>query len=147
MDVARWVRPAIEHAQDVFWLVRPGVGYNFALFFVGSCFVFNLLCIFYYWFFPFCFGCVLFSKIKSFGLGLFFNFFVFYSFVFRLESSLQKNKLSSSKLVLIRFGYRGFSFLNHAVRLWFVVFSKLRWLVWIIIKFLSNRVNGKFETC
>ena len=47
------------------------------------------------------------------------------SFVFRLISSLQKNNLSSSKLVLIQFGYRGFSFLSLAVRLWFVVFSKL----------------------
>ena len=72
-------------------------------------------------------------KIKSFVLGLSFDFFVFCSFVFRLESSLQKNNLSSSKLVLIRFGDRGFSFLRHAVRLWFVVFSKLRWLVWVII--------------
>ena len=53
--------------------------------------------------------------------------------VFRLVSSLQKNNLSSCKLVLIRFGYTGFSFLSHAVRLWFVVFKKLRWLVWIII--------------
>ena len=62
------------------------------------------------------------QKLKSFVLGLFFDFFVFCSFVFRLESSLQKNNLSSSKLMLTRFGYRGFSFLSHAVRLWFVVF-------------------------
>ena len=46
-------------------------------------------------------------------------------FVFRLKRSLQKNYLSSSKLVLIQFGYRGFSFLSHAVRLWFMVLSKL----------------------
>ena len=72
------------------------------------------------------------QKFKSFVLGLSFDFFVFCSFVFRLKSSLQKNNLSSSKLVLIRFGYREFSF-RHAVRLWFVVFSKLRWLVWINI--------------
>ena len=45
--------------------------------------------------------------------------------MFRLKSSLQKNSLSSSKLVLIQFGYRGDSFLSHAARLWFVVFSKL----------------------
>ena len=32
---------------------------------------------------------------------------MFCSFVFRLKSSLQKNNLSSSKLVLIQFGYRG----------------------------------------
>ena len=96
-------------------------------------FMLNLLCLFYYWFFPFFFGCVLFSKIKLFGLGLSFDFFVFYLFVVRLESSLQKNKLSSFKLVFIRFGYRGFYFLSHAVGLWFLMFSKLRWLIWIII--------------
>ena len=46
-------------------------------------------------------------------------------FVLRLKSSLQKNNLSCSKLVLFQFGYCGFSFLSQAVRLWFVVFSKL----------------------
>ena len=30
-----------------------------------------------------------------------------------------------SWLVLFQFGYRGFSFLSHDVRLWFMVFSKL----------------------
>ena len=39
----------------------------------------------------------------------------FWCFVLRLKSSLQKNNLSGSKLVLIQFGYRGFSFLSHAV--------------------------------
>ena len=39
-------------------------------------------------FLSFCCGCVLFSKIESFGLVLFFDFFVFYSFVVRLESGL-----------------------------------------------------------
>ena len=43
-----------------------------------------------------CFGCVLFSKIKLFGLGMSFDFLVLYSFFFRLINSLQKNKLSSS---------------------------------------------------
>ena len=55
------------------------------------------------------------SKFKSFVLDLSFDFFVFCSFVFRLESSLQKKNLSSSKLVLIRFEYRVFSFVSHAV--------------------------------
>ena len=50
---------------------------------------------------------------------------MFCSFVFRLKNSLQKNNLGSSKLVLIQFGYRGLSFLSHADRLSFVVFSKL----------------------
>ena len=66
-----------------------------------------------------------FSKIKLFVLGLSFDFLLFCSFVFRLKSNLQKNNLSSSNLVLIQFGYRGFSFLGHDVRLWFMVFSKL----------------------
>ena len=52
------------------------------------------------------------------------TFRCFCSFVFRLKSSLQKNNLSISKLVLIQFGYRGFSFLGHAVRLWFMVYNK-----------------------
>ena len=68
---------------------------------------------------------VFFSKIELFVLCSFFDFLVFCSFVFRLENSLQKNRLSSYKLVLIQFGYRGFSFISHAVRLWFMVISKL----------------------
>ena len=68
---------------------------------------------------------VFFSKIDLFVLGLSFDFLVFCSFVFRLKSSLQKNILSRSKLVLIQFGYRGFSFFGHALRLWFMVFDKL----------------------
>ena len=62
-------------------------------FFVGSCFVLN----FYVKFvtgFSFC--CVLFSKIKLFGLGLSGEFLVFYSFFFRHINSLQKNNLFSS---------------------------------------------------
>ena len=39
-----------------------------------------------------------------------------------LKIVFKKNNLSSSKLVLIQFGCRGFSFLSHAVRLRFVVF-------------------------
>ena len=65
------------------------------------------------------------QKSNSLVLGLSFDFLVFCSFVFRLKSSLQKNNLSSFKLILIQFGYRGFSFLNHAVKFWFVVFSEL----------------------
>ena len=125
VDIERWVRPAIEHAQDVlFWWVRPEVGCR-ALFLEGPVLVqlfvlFFITCVF------FCFlNYVFFSKIKLFVLGLSFDFLVFCSFVFKLKSSLQKNNLSSSKLLLIQFGYRGFSFLSHAVRLWFMVFSKL----------------------
>ena len=55
----------------------------------------------------------------------FFGFFfcclvMSFSFFLRLKSSLQKNNLSRSK-----YGYRGFFFLSQAVRLWFVVLSKL----------------------
>ena len=122
MGVASWVRPPIEHAQEV---LSGELGqdweYNFMLFFFGGggvLFVFKISCLFYYcFFFLSCLGCALFSKIKSFVLGLSFDFLVFCDFVFRLESSLQKNNLTSSKLLLIQFGYRGFSFLGHAVRL------------------------------
>ena len=91
--VARWVRPAIEHAQDV---LSGGLGLEWSMLFSeASRFVFNLSCLFLTDFFLFGFGCFLFSKIKSFVLGSSFDFFyVFFSFVFRLESSLQKNNLS-----------------------------------------------------
>ena len=136
MDVARWVRPAIEHAQDV---LSGGLGQEWSINSSSLFFLEGLVCVqlfvpFLILVFSFFVLVVSFSqKFKSFVLGLSFDFFVFCSFVFRLESSLQKNNLSSSKLVLIRLGYRGFSFLSHAVRLWFVVFSKLRWLAWINI--------------
>ena len=75
--------------------------------------------------FPFMSWLCLFLKNQTVYFGFVFRLLVFCSFVFRLECILQKNKLSSSKLVLIQFvGYRGFSFLSHAVRLWFAVFSK-----------------------
>ena len=60
-----------------------------------------------------------------FGLGLSCDFLVFYDFFLRLGNSLKKNNLASF--------YRRFSFLSHGVSLWFMVFSKLRWLVWVII--------------
>ena len=44
----------------------------------------------------------------------------------RIFRSIRTNyALPGSNLVLIQFGFRGFSFLSHAGRLWFVVFSKL----------------------
>ena len=64
-------------------------------------------------------------KIKLFLFVLTFDFLVFCSFMFRLKSSLQKIILSGFKLVLFQFGFGGFSFLSHAQRLWFMVFSKL----------------------
>ena len=66
------------------------------LFFVGSCFVltFYVISLLVYSFC--CFGCVLFLKIKLFGLGLSCDFLVFDYFFFRLINSLQKNKFSSS---------------------------------------------------
>ena len=66
VDVARWVRPAIEHAEDVLF---GGLGqegeYDFVLVFKGSCFVLTFFVIFFFVFLLFrC--CVLFSKIKLF---------------------------------------------------------------------------------
>ena len=101
-------------------------GYNFMLSFWRVLFLVQLFRLFFSSkVFFCCLSYVFFSKIKMFVLGLSFDFLVFCSFVFRFKSSLQKNNLSSSKLVLIQFGYRGFSFLSHAVRLWLMVFSKL----------------------
>ena len=73
----------------------------------------------------YCFGCVLFSKIKYFALGFSFEFFVFYFVLVKLENGFQKNNLSSFNLVLIWFWYRGVFFLS----LCFCDVSKLRWLV------------------
>ena len=42
--------------------------------------------------------CPFFKNQIVFGMGLFFDFFVFYYFFLRLYNSLQKNKLSSFKL-------------------------------------------------
>ena len=54
----------------------------------------------YFWFFFCFFGCVLFFKNQSvFVLDLSFNFLVSYDFFHRLGNRLQKNKLSSFKLV------------------------------------------------
>ena len=94
------------------FLEGPALVQPFLLFFITSVF---FCCVSY----------VFFSKINLFVLCLSFDFLVFCSFLFRLKGSLQKNNLSSFKLVLIQFGYRGFSFLRHAVRLWFMVFGKL----------------------
>ena len=120
VDVARWGRPALEHAQDV---LSGGLGQEWS---INSCSFFgeSFLCSFFVPFLLLVFSFLswlcpslqnsncLFSVCLS-------TFIVFCSFMFRLESSLQKNNLSSSKLVFIRFGYRGFFFLSHAVRLWF----------------------------
>ena len=65
-----------------------------------------------------------FQKKKSFGLGLSFDFCVFYLIVVRLKMVFKRTIYP----VLIWFGYRGFFFLSHDINLWFFVFSKLRWL-------------------
>ena len=63
-------------------------------FFMGSCFVLTFYVVFVTVFFSFCcFGCVLFSKIEIFGLGLSFDFLVFYFLFFRLVNSLQKKQI------------------------------------------------------
>ena len=63
------------------------------------------------------FGCVLFSKIESFVLGLSFDFLLFYLVLMKLECGFQKDTLFSFNLGLIRFGYRGTFFLSHAINL------------------------------
>ena len=111
----------------LFFLEGPVLVQTFMTFFITSV----LFC---------CLSFVFSSKINLFVLGLFFDFLVFCSFVFRLKNSLQKNILSSSKLVLVQFGYHGFYFLSHSVCLWFMVFSKLALvsLGFYIIRFQSG---------
>ena len=85
------------------WLVRPGLGYIFMVSFAESLYLFNLLFYFYYLFFSFLFLLCPFLKIESLGLGLFFDFFVFYLVLVKLESGFQMNNLSSVILILIFF--------------------------------------------
>ena len=121
--VARWVRPTIEY-DHLAGEARSGV-YFYGLF-VQSLFLCSIFCfIFLTCFSLFWFGCVLFSKIRSFGLSLFFHYFVFYLIVIKLEKGFQNDNLSSFNLVLIWFVKRGFFFLSHAISLWFCVVSKL----------------------
>ena len=75
---------SIERDQASLWLVRPGLGY---IFMVSLCrvslfvrFFFNFITCFSL----LCFG-FLFSEIESFGLGLSFDFFVFYLVLAKLE--------------------------------------------------------------
>ena len=96
---------------------------------MGSCFVLTFYVVFVTGFSFCCFGCALFSKINLFGLGLFFDFLVFYSFFFRHIDSLKKNKLSSSLSCFDPVWAPWVFFLRHAVSLWFMLFSKLRCLV------------------
>ena len=122
--VARWVRPAIEHAQDVPLVGEARNGVYFYGLFVQSPFLCSTFCfVFITCFSLFYFGCVLFSKIEPFGFVLSFDFFTFYSVVVRLESGLQRIVYP----VLIWFGYRGLFFLSHAISLWFCDVSKLRY--------------------
>ena len=91
VDVVRWVRTAIEHAQDV---LSGGLGQEWEYdciclitFYVG----FMLVFLMFLWLCPF------FKNLIVFVMGLSFDFFVFYYFFLRLYKSLQKNKLSSFK--------------------------------------------------
>ena len=124
VDVARWVRSAIGHAQDaLFWWVRPEVRVWFRALFLEipvlvQPFMLFLLLVF-------SFVVLVLSPLQKSNCLFWVCLSTFWCFVLRLKSSLQKNNLSGSKLVLIQFGYRGFSFLSHAVWLWFMVFSNL----------------------
>ena len=73
--VARWVRPAIEHAQDRPLVRETRSGVYFYGLFLQSPFLCSTFCFFFITCLSlFCFGCVLFSKIESFGLVLSFDF-------------------------------------------------------------------------
>ena len=98
-------------------------------FFMESCFVY--VC---YWFFPFVVLVVSFSQKPNclvwVSLSTFWCFNLSFSDLLTVFKRINYWFLEAG---LIRFGYRGFSFLSHAVSLRFMVFSKLRWLVLIII--------------
>ena len=128
MDVARWVRPATELAQEVlFWWVSPEVRVKFhALFLEGPVLV-QLFMPFFITSIFFCSLIFVFSlKIKLFVLGLSFDFLLFFVLLYSdLKVVFKRIILSGSKLVFFQFGYCGFSLISHAVRLWFMIFSKL----------------------
>ena len=111
------------------WWARPGVGYNFMVSLCRVPFCVQLFVWFLRFVFLFFVLVVSFSQNRIFWFGFVFPLFGFYSFVVRLESGIQKNKLSSFKLDLIWFGYRGFFFLSHVISLWFCDVSKLRWFL------------------
>ena len=97
VGVARWVRPTIEHAQDV---LSGGLGqeweYDVMLFLLGVLLCVNILfCVFS----GFSLVVSFFKNQIVFGLGLSFDFLVSYYFFLRLGNRLQKNKLSSFKLM------------------------------------------------
>ena len=94
VDVARWVRPAIEHAQDVL----SGGSMISCGFSERSCYVITFYVGFMLVFLMFLWLCPFFKNQIVFVMGLSFDFFVFYDFFLRLYNSLQKNKLSSFKL-------------------------------------------------
>ena len=100
VDVARWVRPAIEHAQDV---LSGGFGqeweYDFVLVFQGVLFCVNVFVILFLVFLLLFWLCPFFKNQTVFCWSLSCDFLEFYYFFFGLGSSLQKNKLSSFKLV------------------------------------------------
>ena len=60
-----------------------------------SCYVITFLCWFFLVFLMLLWLCPFLKNQNVFGLGLFYDFFVFYYFVLRLYNSLQKNELSS----------------------------------------------------
>ena len=63
-----------------------------------SCYVITFYVGFFVVFLMFRWLCPFFKNYIVFGMGLSFDFFVFYYFFLRLYNSLQKNKLSSFKL-------------------------------------------------
>ena len=130
-----WVRPANKHAQEVlFFWVRPGVMVWFHAVFLGSCLVFTFYDVFVTGFFLFFVLVLSLFKNLNIWLGFVFRLFwvLFFSFL-KLSIVFKRIKHLVLSAGLFRFGYRGFPLLSHVVSMWFIVCSKLRWLVWIII--------------
>ena len=89
VDVARWVRPAIEHAQDVLSGGRARSGSMISCcFFERSCYVITFYVGFMLVFLVFLWLCPFFKNQIVFGMGLSCDFFVFYYFFLRLYNSL-----------------------------------------------------------
>ena len=108
MVVAQWVRPAIQHAQEV-PLVSEASSILLSSLWAESLFVFHLLFHFFRCFSIFYFGCVLHSKVELIVLDLFFDFLVCYLFSMRLESEFQKNSLSSFNPVWVQWAFLSYS--------------------------------------
>ena len=113
-------------------------------FFKGSFFV--LTFVLYYFLFSFCFvGCVLFSKIKLFlvlvCLATFWCVIVSFLDLVIVIKRINYPVLSWFNPVWVPWVF----FLSHAVSLWFMVFSKLRWFVWLLYNSIPTGLKEKWK--